>query len=101
MPYLYSFRSLRHLLWVGLLAVTGSRATAQITPDTTRLSYGEEEIETPEAEAPLRVRAEDRHLWKLGLNNFLPATYSFGRDSYYSRYGVHLAYEHRIGKSAG
>lgn len=100
MSYVYSFRSLRHLLGVGLLAATGFRATAQTAPDTTRLSYGEEVVATPEANATLRVQPEDRSLWKLGLNNFLPAAYLFG-DNYYSRYGIHLAYEHKVGKAAG
>ena len=94
----YSFRGYRSLLWVGLLAGTFSRATAQTTPDSTRLSYGEEVMTLPAV--PLRVQAEDRGLWKLGLNNFSLGTNSLGADSYYTRYGVHLAYEHRLDSPA-
>jgi hypothetical protein len=46
--------------------------------------------------ATLRVQQEQRSLWKLGLNNFLPSTTTFGLDSYYARYGFHLAYERKL-----
>ena len=96
MSCLYSFRSFRHLLWVGLLAGIVPHATAQTAPDSTRISYGEEVITTPAAEVPLRVQREEPHLWKLGLNNFTPRTGWF----YYTRYGIHLAYERKLNKPA-
>lgn len=101
MSYLYSFRSFRHLLGVGLLAATCFRASAQTAPDTTRLSYGEEEVATPAADAPLRVQPENRSLWKLGLNDFtLSANRGANLRDFYTRYGVPLAYERRLGASA-
>ena len=92
----HSFRSYRHLFWVGLVATTCFRAAAQTTPDTTRLSYGEEELTTPLANDPLRVQAEDRSLWKLGLNNFTVSNTLLGQGQYYTRYGIHVAYERRF-----
>ncbi|SMB93672.1 hypothetical protein SAMN00120144_2677 [Hymenobacter roseosalivarius DSM 11622] len=96
MSYLYSFRSFRRLLGVGLLAATCFRASAQTAPDTTRLSYGEEIVATPETDVPLRVQPEDRSLWKLGLNNLTVGNSLLGSDKYYTRYGLHIAYERRL-----
>ncbi|QIL76344.1 hypothetical protein [Hymenobacter sp. HDW8] len=93
---LHSLRIYRHLLWISLIASICFQASAQTIPDTTRLSYGEEEILTPEADAQLRVQAEDRSLWKLGLNNFTVSNSLLGRGQYYTRYGFHLAYERRL-----
>ncbi|WP_324670949.1 hypothetical protein [Hymenobacter sp. GOD-10R] len=98
MLYHYSLRSCRSLLWAVLLPGTCSRAMAQTTPDSTHLSYGEEVTTLPTV--PLRVQAEDRGLWKLGLNNFLPGTHWLGADKYYTRYGVHIAYERRLDSPA-
>jgi hypothetical protein len=68
-------------------------------PDTTRLKYGEE-VATPVADVPLRVQEEQRSLWKLGLNNFLPSSTAFGTETYYTRYGIHLAYERKLSDPA-
>jgi hypothetical protein len=84
------------VLWVG--SVGG--VAAQTVPDTTHLKYGEEVLPLSVGQVPLRVQQEQRGLWKLGLNNFLLSSTSFGPDSYYSRYGVHLAYERQLGSPA-
>lgn|GEM_PF-1593787 len=84
------------LLCAGLLVGSVGRATAQTVPDTTHLKYGEEVTMPPTVAVPLRVQQEQRSLWKLGLNNFLPSSTSFGPDSYYTRYGFHLAYERKL-----
>jgi len=85
-----SFRSWQLLLCAGLLASSAGGATAQTAPDTTRRRVGE--VLPP----PLAAPRQPRSLWKLGLNNFLPTTTAFGPDSYYSRYGLHLAVEHKL-----
>jgi hypothetical protein len=84
------------VLWVG--SVGG--VAAQTVPDTTHLKYDEEVLPLSVGQVPLRVQQEQRGLWKLGLNNFLLSSTSFGPDSYYSRYGVHLAYERQLGSPA-
>jgi hypothetical protein len=88
------------LLCTGLLASSVGRATAQTVPDTTHLKYGEEVLVSPVGDAPLRVQQAQRSLWKLGLNNFLPSSTAFGPDSYYTRYGFHLAYERQLSSPA-
>ncbi|MGI4872554.1 MAG: hypothetical protein ACRYFX_15425 [Janthinobacterium lividum] len=96
MTSLFSVRRWSFQLWVYLLVGTTWPAAAQTTPDTTRLHYGEEIGLPPGAEVPLRVQ-QQRSLWKLGLNNFLPSSATaFGPDSYYTRYGLHVAYEHKL-----
>jgi hypothetical protein len=95
MVTLFSFRG-RLLLCAGLLLGCAGRATAQTVPDTTHLHYGEEVMPFPVSDAPLRVQPEQRSLWKLGLNNFLPSSTAFGPDSYYTRYGFHIAYERKL-----
>jgi hypothetical protein len=94
MATIYCFRG-RQLLLAGLLAAPALRATAQTVPDTTQLKYGEE-VAAPPADVPLRVQEEQRSLWKLGLNNFLPYSSAFGPDAYYTRYGLHLDYERKL-----
>ncbi|AMJ67650.1 hypothetical protein [Hymenobacter sp. PAMC 26628] len=68
--------------------------------DTTHLQYSEEVATPPATDAPLRVQREERSLWKLGLNNFLPGARSLGDDTYYTRYGLHLAYERKLSRPA-
>jgi hypothetical protein len=96
MATLSFFRGLQFLLCAGLLVGSVEHATAQTVPDTTHLNYGEEVTRPLVVEAPLRVQQEQRSLWKLGLNNFLPSSTAFGPDSYYTRYGFHLAYERKL-----
>ena len=88
-----------------LLGLT-SPALAQTTPpaDTTRLRYSEEVAAPP---TPAAVPRAVRHQWKLGLNNFLINSYPFSPYSggnfyarlYYTRVGLHLAYEQQLGRS--
>ena len=87
-----------------LLGVAGP-ALAQTTPaDTTRLRYTEEVASPP---APAAVPRAARHQWKLGLNNFLINSYPFSPYSsgnfydrlYYTRVGLHLAYERQLGRA--
>ena len=90
-------RQLFAIYSAALLLGLAGRSAAQTTPaDTTRLSYGEELTTPPPAAGPLRVQPAPRGLWKLGLNNFLPYSGAFGEGTYYTRYGLHLAYEHRL-----
>ncbi|GAB2720436.1 hypothetical protein GCM10011495_35740 [Hymenobacter frigidus] len=100
MKTLSPFRGWQFLLCVGLLAGSAGRASAQTTPNTTDLKYGEEARRPPAADAPLRVQEEQRHVWKLGLNNVQLFTAAFGPDSYYTRYGFHLAYERKLNDPA-
>ena len=90
-------RSIRLLPILLFCALPGSyRAAAQTTPaDSARVSYGEEVLAQPLRvdTVALRVQREDRDLWKLGLNNFT-------LNSGYQRYGVHLAYERKLGRPA-
>ena len=80
-------------------------AGAQTTPptDTTRLHYAEEVVPAPLADTPLLVQRQERGQWKLGLNNFIVNSYPFSqtRDvpAYFTRYGLHLAYERRLGRT--
>jgi hypothetical protein len=99
MANLSCFRSRQLLLWAGLLVGSARSAAAQTVPDTTQLKYGEE-VAPPPANVPLRVQEEQRSLWKLGLNNFLPSSTSFGTEAYYTRYGLHLAYERKLSDPA-
>lgn len=87
-------------LCAALLASSLGYVSAQTAPDTTHLKYGEEMALPAVGEVPLRVQQEQRSLWKLGLNNFLLSSTSFGPDSYYTRYGFHLAYERQLGSPA-
>lgn len=96
MANLFFFRGQSLLLGASLLVGTASRAAAQAQPDTTHLRYSEEVRPPAGADAPLRVQQEQRSLWKLGLNNFLLFSASFGPDTYYTRYGFHLAYERKL-----
>ncbi|MGI4742073.1 MAG: hypothetical protein ACRYG7_43475 [Janthinobacterium lividum] len=84
------------LLLAGLAVGINGRAAAQTAADTTHLNFSEEALLPLEATTPLRVQEERRSLWKLGLNNFLPFSTSFSPDSYYVRYGLHLAYERQL-----
>lgn len=85
-----------------LAALPASFAAAQTTPapDTTRLRYTEETAPARLADAPLLVQRQERGQWKLGLNNFIINGYPFSQTSqvpaYFSRYGLHLAYERRL-----
>ncbi len=92
----FSFRGWQLFLWIGLLVGAAGRAAAQTVPDTTRLKFSEEVTLPLESAAPLRVQEARRSLWKLALNNFLPSSTSFSPDSYYVRYGFHLAYERQL-----
>jgi hypothetical protein len=94
MSYIYSLRSYRHLLGVGLLTAICFRVSAQTAPDTTRISYSEETIIAPATEPPMRLQPENHHLWKLGLTNirFLVTD----QELYYFRYGIDVAYEHKL-----
>jgi hypothetical protein len=96
MAHLSPFRGWPLLLSTCLLTGSAGHAAAQTVPDTTHLNYSEELRVPPMANAPLRVQQEQVSLWKLGLNNFLPYSTSFGPDSYYSRYGFHVAYERKL-----
>ena len=92
------------LLGAALLLGSAGRVAAQTLPaDTTHLRYGEETA--PTSTAPLRVQQATRGQWKLGLNNFLLYAYPSlsapavaTRGLYYTRYGLHLAYERRLGR---
>ena len=88
-------RSIRLLPILLFCALPGSyRAAAQTTPaDSARVSYGEEVLAQPLRvdTVALRVQREDRDLWKLGLNNI-------GLN--HGRYGVHIAYERKLGRPA-
>ena len=102
--YPFSRRFLRLLLLTcclgfSLLLGSARRAAAQTAPDTTRLHYSEEVVTNPLPDATLRVERADRHLWKLGLNNFL-FNQALGSTGDYSRLGLHLAYEHQLGSPA-
>ena len=88
------------------LLLTARLAAAQTTPaDTTRLHYEEEPMPTapPAPPAPpALVRQEARGQWKLGLNNFLLGSYqdvNGGNNGYYTRYGLHLAYERHLSRA--
>ena len=88
------FIRLLPVLFCGLLG--SYRVTAQTTPaDSARVSYGEEVLTQPLRvdTVALRVQREDRSMWKLGLNNFTV-------NNSYQRYGVHLAYERKLGRPA-
>jgi hypothetical protein len=87
------------LLVTGLLPGLAAPAAAQTTPaDTTHLKY-EEELLPAAALPPVPRQARDQ--WKLGLNNFLVNGYPFSQTKdvpgYYTRYGLHLAYERWLG----
>lgn len=97
----------RLLLAVSLLIGVGARPLAAQTtrPDSTTIRYEEEVLPTPAAapSAALRPQVQERHLWKLGLNNllFLPANgarefTNVSRAVRYGRYGLHLAYERKL-----
>ncbi|MDJ0364382.1 hypothetical protein QMK33_04405 [Hymenobacter sp. H14-R3] len=70
------------------------RAAAQTAADSARLSYGEEVLNGPDTTA-LRLQTLERGQWKLGLNNFTLGQAS--ATDFYTRYGVHLAYERKLG----
>lgn len=92
MAILHPFRGRWLLFSWGLLVGSAWPAAAQTVPDTTHLHYGEEMRLPSAADVPLRVQQEQRSLWKLGLNNFLPYFNSSGP----TRYGLHLAYERKL-----
>jgi hypothetical protein len=83
---------------LGLLlfgAALAGPAAAQTTPaDTTHLRYGEE-VAAPGAAVP--VPRQELGVWKLGFNNFLIKDLPYTN---YTRYGLHLAYEHQLGSPA-
>lgn len=100
MSALYSLR----LAGLGLLLGLATRAGAQTTPaDTTRLHYGEEVAPVRAPAPPLPVQRLERGQWKLGLNNFIVNGYPFSQTkdvpAFYTRYGLHLAYERRLGRA--
>lgn len=98
--------------WTGLLAglvlsLSSLRpALAQTRPDSITTHYEEEVPLAPlPANAGPSLQVQEQHLWKLGLNNvfFLPANWSrevstVPSGSYYGRYGLHLAYERKLGR---
>ena len=93
--------ALRAATLAALLLGLAGRAAAQTTPaDTTHLRYAEELVP---AAALLPVPRQERDQWKLGLNNFIINGKSFSQTKdlpgYYTRYGLHLAYEHRLGRA--
>ncbi|UOR04638.1 hypothetical protein MUN82_17020 [Hymenobacter aerilatus] len=97
MTALYCFRGWQLLLWAALLVRPVFEAAAQQpAPDTTRLRYSEEIATPPPANAPLQVPKEQRSLWKLGLNNFMAYHHVFEEGTRYTRYGLHVAYEHKL-----
>ena len=106
MRYFFSLRPAAGLLCqAALLLGVASPALAQTTPaDTTRLRYTEEVAGPP---VPAAVPRAARHQWKLGLNNFLINSYPFSPYSsgnfydrlYYTRLGLHLAYERQLGRA--
>lgn len=88
---------------LGLALLAACPAAAQTTPapaDTARLRYTEEVLAAPAAVPVVRA---DRQQWKLGLNNFRLDSYPLGGNysvgPYYTRYGLHLAYERRLGRA--
>ncbi|RTQ50802.1 hypothetical protein EJV47_09280 [Hymenobacter gummosus] len=101
-----SWFSPRRLSWLLLLLAllrAGAAAAQQPTtapPDTSRISYGEETMPEPlgppiKPEANgytrlTRLQVEERELFKIGLNNF-------GFPDRATRYGLHLAYERKLG----
>ena len=98
-----NFYVLRGAIITLLLGLAG-RSAAQTTPaDTTRLHYAEELLPAvPAADARPPVPRQERAQWKLGLNNFLLGSYPYittGDGHYYSRYGLHLAYERHLGRA--
>ncbi|WP_460582556.1 hypothetical protein [Hymenobacter arcticus] len=87
-------------LAIGLLLTT-TLAAAQTTPaDTTQLPMDQEQV--PAAGLP-PVPRQARGQWKLGLNNFIANGYPVSQTKdvpgYYTRYGLHLAYERRLGRA--
>jgi hypothetical protein len=96
MPTVYPLSALA----VGLLLAT-SPAVAQTTPaDTTQLHMDQEQV--PAAGLP-PVPRQARGQWKLGLNNFIINGTEFSQTKdvpgYYTRYGLHLAYERWLGRA--
>jgi len=93
-----------YLRWMGclLLGLAVARpAIAQTSPaDTARLRYDEEQ--RPATGLP-PVPRQERDQWKVGLNNFIVNGYPFSQTKdvpgYYTRYGLHLAYERRLGRA--
>ena len=100
MRLLPAFHRYRAACLAGPLLSAAALATAQTVPDSTRLSYGEE-VQTAPAAVPARVQADERSILKLGLNNFTFEASSLDNPAnYYSRYGVHLAYERKLASPA-
>ena len=106
MQYFFSLRTAGLLSQAALLFSLAIPASAQTTPatDTTRLRYTEEVAAPP---TPAAVPRAARQQWKLGLNNFLINSYPFSPYSsgnfydrlYYTRVGLHLAYERQLGRA--
>jgi hypothetical protein len=101
--FLRSRVSLLVLLLFGLLAAH-SPAAAQARPDSITIQVEEEVLAAPLSAAAPHVQVQENSLWKLGLNNFffLPANVSrqvstIPSGKRYGRYGLHLAYEHKLG----
>jgi hypothetical protein len=91
------------VLLVGLLAAH-CPAAAQVRPDSVTIQVEEEVAAAPLPAAAPHVQVQETSLWKLGLNNFffLPANVSrevstVPAQQRYGRYGLHLAYEHKLG----
>jgi len=91
------------VLLIGLLA-SHHPAAAQARPDSVTVQVEEETLTAPLPATALHVQVQEASLWKLGLNNllFLPANMSREISSIpprqrYGRYGLHLAYERKLG----
>jgi hypothetical protein len=99
-------RSRVYLLVVLLFGLLTTRrpAAAQVRPDSVTIQVEEETLTAPLPATAPRLQVQETSLWKLGLNNvfFLPANVSREISSIpprqrYGRYGLHLAYEHKLG----
>jgi len=101
-PFLRLRVSLLVLLLFGLLAAHRP-AAAQARPDSVTIQVEEEVLAAPVPTTAPHVQIQESSLWKLGLNNlfFLPANVSrqvstIPSRQRYGRYGLHLAYEHKL-----
>lgn len=98
---------LRQLVLLAVLLLTTlPRLAAQTQPDSTAtLRYEEETVVAPAPPVPATTsQVQEQRLFKLGLNNlyFLPANVSrevsnVPQAARYGRYGLHLAYEQKLG----
>jgi hypothetical protein len=100
--FLRSQVSLLVVLLFGPLAACRT-AAAQARPDSVTVQVEEKMATIPLPTAPPRLQVQENVLWKLGLNNvfYLPANVSrqvstIPLGQHYGRYGLHLAYEHKL-----